>query len=286
MSDLSELERRLVKLEAKLAAIEQSAAKDDAPKLPLWRRLVSIDGVKNIFYVVGIPVLIVGAYDQFSREVCNRNAIAQVVARDTAVVKLEALQAINAELYTMQARGEDSVAFAQIEATRGRIHRLTDEILATFSKQPDSFGRFETYTLAEALMSKGDTTAAYTVATTVDKAGLGVIDQADHEMLLARIRFAEGDGYDLEKARDHIRAAGRIAGSLSDGGRRIKMEEKILGVRAMNELWRVGCETGAPMADGLAELVQATPNVPDTEPVRAITLTVIAAANSACADPD
>lgn len=286
MPDLSELERRLVKLEAKLAALEQSAAEEEAPKPPLWRRLVSIDGVKNALYVVGIPVLIVGAYDQFSREVWNRNAIAQAEARDTAVAKLEELQAINAELYTMQARGEDAVAFAQIEATRGRIHRLTDEILATFSEQPDSFGRFETYTLAEALMAKGDTTAAYTVATTVDQTGLGLIEQADHETLLARIRFAEGDGYDLEAARSHIRAAGRIAGTLSDGGRRTTMEEKILAVRAINELWRVGCEAGAPMAEGLAELVQATPDVPDTEPVRANTIAVITAANSVCADPD
>lgn len=185
----------------------------------------------------------------------------------------------------MQARGEDSVAFAQIEATRGRIHRLTDEILAVFSEQPDSFGRFETYTLAEALMAKGDTTAAYTVATTVDQAGLGAIAQADHEILLARIRFAEGDGYDLEKARSHIRAAGRIAGTMPDAGRRTTMEEKILAVRAINELWRVGCETGAPMAGALGELVQATPDVPDTDPVRANTLAVISSADTVCAEP-
>lgn len=286
MSDLSDVERRLIVLEAKFAALEHGPAEGDAPKPPLWRRLASIDGIKNVLYVVGIPVLVVGAYDQFSREIWNSNAIAQAEARDTAVGKLEELQAINAELYMMQARGEGSVAFAQVEATRGRIHRLTDEIHAIFSEQPDSFGRFETYTLAEALMAKGDTKAAYTVATTVDQAKLGVIEQADHEILFARIRFAEGDGYDLEKGRSHIRAAGRIAGTLPDVGRRTTMEEKILAVRAINELWRVGCETGAPMAEGLAELVQATPDVPDTDPVRANTLTVIAGADIACAVPD
>jgi hypothetical protein len=286
MSDLSDLERRLIVLEAKLAALEKVAAEEDAPKPPLWRRIASIDGIKSALYVVGIPVLVVGAYDQFSREVWNRNAVAQAEARDTAVGKLEELQAFNAELYTMQARGEDSIAFAQIEATRGRIHRLTDEILAIFSEQPESFGRFETYTLAEALMAKGDTAVAYTVATTVDQAGLSVIAQADHEILLARIRFAEGDGYDLERARSHIRAAGRIAGTLPDAGRRTTMEEKILAVRAINELWRVGCETGVPMAEGLVELVQATPDVPDTDPVRANTLAVIAGADTVCAEPD
>jgi hypothetical protein len=64
------------------------------------------------------------------------------------------------------------------------------------------------------------------------------------------------------------------------------MEEKILAVRAINELWRVGCETGAPMAEGLVELVQATPDVPDTDPVRANTLAVIAGADTVCAEPD
>jgi hypothetical protein len=288
MSDLTDLERRLIVLETKLAALEadrrQEADGASGEKPPAWKRLFTIDGVKSALYVVGIPVLVVGAYDQFSREIWNRSAIAQAEARDAAVGKLEELQAINAEFYTLQARGEDAVAFAQLEATRGRIHRLTDEIHALWSGQPDSFGRFETYTLAEALMAKGDTEAAYDVAATVDPAGIGTIGRADHALLLARIRFAEGDGYDLEAAREHIREAGRIAGTLPDPGQRKTLEEKILAVRTINELWRVGCDPAAGMAEGLAALVEATANVAGTDPVRSNTLNVIAAVESLCTD--
>ncbi|MEX1324764.1 MAG: hypothetical protein AB1Z21_11340 [Synechococcaceae cyanobacterium] len=177
------------------------------------------------------------------------------------------------------------MAFAQVDAKRGEIHWLTDEAYSLFAAQPKSCGRFDTYTLAEEIMKKGDTQAAFEVAESVDLSGLSTIDKADHALLLERIRFSEGDGYNIEQAREHIRHAGRLAGTLPDTGTRTKLEEKILSVRTINELWRVGCDPASAMAGGLKALVDATPHVPESDPVRVNTLQTIAAVSTKCQPP-
>ncbi|MEM7473160.1 MAG: hypothetical protein AAF340_17560 [Pseudomonadota bacterium] len=84
-------------------------------------------------------------------------------------------------------------------------------------------------------------------------------------------------------ARDHIRSAVTIAQTVERPGRVNMLLEKIVGVRLTNELWAgEPCETVAPFAQVLEEMLIEMPMPPNIDPVRDLTQVHLGNFNRRC----
>jgi hypothetical protein len=250
--EADDIETRLIRAEARIDLLAEHLT--PKPK-PLLKRLLTLDTLRNLLFLVGLPVTVLLAYQAFDREILNAQKTRDLAQKNIAIERLDRLQDINAEIYRLQTQGDDNIAFALIEAKRGQIARLTDAVYTAWVAQPDMLGRYDLNALAEALLVQGRTDHALAAAQAVDTDALGPIDRIDQKILNARIQFALGPAHDMEAARDHLRAALPAFEEIEREGQRLLMEEKIMVVRLSNEFWRnAPCDKLAPMAGTLAEI--------------------------------
>ncbi|MEM9434694.1 MAG: hypothetical protein AAGA12_12300 [Pseudomonadota bacterium] len=285
MPDELEIERRLTKLETSVEFIREKLDEEE-PEKTLLQQVLDSANWKNFFYLIGIPVTAVAAYTQFEEKVWNPDKYEAIAQRGVAVEKVSRLQQINSEIFALQSQGKEAEAFARVEATRGQIQRLTGDVYELWKKFPNLFGLYEKYTLVEALLSSGETDSALAVANSVDIDRLDTIETSDLSLLKGRIQYAEGPAFDIEAARQHMRDAGAAAQTLEREGQQMQMFEKILAVRAINELWRgTDCAEVAPFAETLAEMVEMMPVPEDSVDVgRDNTLAVLGQFQASCGE--
>lgn len=242
-------ETRLARAEAKIDLLAEHLS--PGPR-SLWQRLLTLETVRNLLYLIGLPVTVVLAYQAFDREILSARENRILEQKNIAIDRLDQLQEINAEIYRLQSEGDNKTAFAIIEAKRGRIARLTDAVYNAWKGQPDMLGRYDLNALAEALLAEGRTDHALAVAQTVDRSMLDPIGQIDQLILNARIQFALGPAHDMEAAREHLRAAIPILDQVEREGQKLLMLEKIGVIRLSNEFWRnTGCDDLLRIAEGL-----------------------------------
>ena len=244
-----DIEKRLLKAETKIDLLVEHIT----PRpMPFWKRLLSLETVRNLLYLVGLPVTILLAYDSFDREILNAQKNRNLEQKNIAIDRLDKLQDIKTEIYRLQSEGNETTAFAIIEGKRGRIERLTDAVYSAWKEQPEMLRRYDLNALAEALLEQGRTDHALEVAQVVETSTLGPIDQIDQLIFNARIQFALGPAHDMEAARDHLRAAIPVVEKIEREGNKMLMMEKISTIRLSNEFWRnTGCEKLLQIADGL-----------------------------------
>ncbi|SFQ95426.1 hypothetical protein [Poseidonocella sedimentorum] len=250
--DQEDLEHRLIGAEANIKLLAEHLG----PKPPksLWARLLSLESIRNLLYLVGLPVTIVLAYQAFDEEILSAQETRNLAQRDKTIERLDELQAINEEIYRLQTEGNPGSAFAIIEANRGKIARLTDYIHQAWAEQPDMLVRHDLNALAEALMGQNRTAEALEVVRAVKTDGLDPIARIDQKILEARILFAEGPGHDMERAREVLGAGEAMIADIGRAGQQHEMTEKILAVRVMNEFWRgTDCAALVPLAETLRE---------------------------------
>lgn len=256
MSDVSDLERRLIAVETKLEFIRADQDKEPEKK-SRFAGLLSVDGLKKLGFILCIPTATVVAYEEFDSEVWNPGKYQEIADRSIAVEKVSQLQQINEEIYVLQAEEKDNVAFAKIEARRGQVHRLTDDIFALWSQYQDVYGLYEKYALAEALLLQSRTDDALDVVNSVESGELDTIGQIDHRLLRARILFAAGPAQDPEAAREELRKAVAESEAVARPGQMVQMQEKLVAVRVINELWLgTDCSKIAQMSDFLRTLTE------------------------------
>lgn len=250
-----DLETRLTAAEAKLDLVTKHLIPEEKPPKPWWKRLLTLDTLRNLIYLVGFPAALLLAFDKLDKEFLNAAETRALSAKNTAIERLDRLQDINADIYRLQSEGNDRTAFAIIEAKRGQIARLTDAVYSTWADHPDMLGRYDLNALAEALLVQKRTDEALAVAQSVNTGELGPIDRIDQLILQARIRFELGPAHDMDAARDHLRAAASIIAEVERAGQQVEMLEKIASIRLVNEFWRNSpCETLLPLAEGLGEI--------------------------------
>lgn len=247
-----DMETRLLRAEVRLEILaEQLSPK---PK-PWWKKLLTLGAVRDLLYIVGLPVTVLVAYQAFDKEFLSAQKTRELEQKNLAIDRLDKLQDINAQIYRLQTEGNSNSAFAIIEAKRGLIARLTDTVYTAWQQQPEMLGRYDLNALAEALLVQGRTDNALAVATAVDASQLGPVDKVDQKILNARIQFANGPAFDMEAARQQLRDAVPILDQVEREGQKLLLDEKILLVRLVNEFWRnTECEKLLPMAEALAEL--------------------------------
>lgn len=225
------------------------------PKPKTWWDNIPTDKLRDFIYIIGIPAVLFTTYLEFDKLYLSREEMRLEVQRNTAIDRLDQLQDINSEIYQLQTRGDNKLAFALIEAKRGQIARLTDTVFLTWLDQPEMLKRHDLNALAEALLVQERTDDALQVASTVVVADLKPIDVIDQQILKARIQFAFGPAHDIEAARNHLRAAVPTLEKIPQTGTKLLMDEKILQVRLLNEGWLgVPCDKIMPMAEALKEL--------------------------------
>lgn len=285
MSEISDLERRLIAAETKIDLIREDLNKE--PPKKSWTEelanLSMVDWLKRLGYILGIPVATVVAYEKFDTQVWNPGKYREIAERTVAVEKVSQLQQINEEIYVLQAEDRNNVAYAKIEARRGQVHRLTDDIFALWQEYKDVYGVHEKYALAEALLLQSRTDDALAVVNSVTSDDLDTIGQIDLRMLRARILFATGPAQDPEAARDELRAAVDKTGALPRPGQVAQMQEKLLSVRVINELWLgTPCTDVAQMAEYLRELTNDGTPAEAFDAVRVNTHMVVEAYDERC----
>ena len=249
-----ELQERLIKAEAKIDLILEPKK---TKKIPLWRKLLSLDSIKNLMTIVGLPVAFLAAYQAFDRQILRAEEIRQLQQKNITLERLDRLQEINTDIYRLQAEGRSDIAFAVIEAKRGQIQRLTDIIYDSWNKQKDMFLRHDLNALAEALLVQERTDNALEVALAVDLNGLDAIETIDQHILQARIQFARGPAHNMEAARELLVEAFKLIDGVERESQKMDMREKILQVRVINEAWRnTDCTKLEYLAQGLKEVNQ------------------------------
>lgn len=226
-----------------------------APKpKSVWDKIPTAQ-LRDLVFLIGVPVALGTAYIKFDEFFISRAEIRMEEQRNTAIARLDQLQDINSEIYRLQTQDKGDQAFALIEAKRGQIARLTDTVYQTWIDQPTMLRRHDLNALAEALLVQKRHDDALRVANYVAIEELGPIDAIDQHILKARIQFDLGDAHDIEAARQHLRDAVPLVEQIDREGTRFLMQEKMLQVRVLNEGWLgVPCEAVMPLADGLAEL--------------------------------
>ena len=211
--------------------------------------------VRDLIYIIGLPVAFMVAYQAFDKEFLSAQENRDLEQKNLAIDRLDKLQDINSEIYRLQTVGSGNAAFAIIEAKRGLMARLTDAVYTAWEMQPNMLGRYDLNALAEALLVQGRTDHALMVAKAVFVSPLGPIDQIDQKILNARIQFAIGPAFDMEAARNELRAAAPIIEQIERQGKQLLMLEKIFAVRLLNEFWRnTECEKLRPLAESLSEI--------------------------------
>ncbi len=281
MSENPELNDRVLTLEVKLDALIRQV--ESPPKKPLWQRALSWDMLKNIMVIVGIPAAGYAAYQTLDEQLINQKAFEKRARLEIAIDQIDELQSFNEGVFVQQALSNDSVAFAKIEAKRGRVERLTKDLYDFWTDYPDEFTRSEKTTLVEALITLEQNDMALKVVDSVDQSGFNLIWQGDMDLLKSRVLFARGPSHDPEAARDAFRAAMEHAQAHEDPGVGAGLMEKYVGVRLLNEMW-LGrdCADLVPFAGYLGDMMQdGTP--PEAEDsIRAVTRVVMQAHARQC----
>ena len=248
-----DIETRLVRAETQLKLLTEHFS--PGPAKAWWRKLLALTTLRDLIYIIGLPVAVMVAYQAFDKEFLSAQENRNLEQKNLAIDRLDKLQDINSEIYQLQTVGSGNAAFAIIEAKRGLMARLTDTVYTAWKMQPNMLGRYDLNALAEALLVEGRTDHALAVANSVDVSLLGPIDQIDQNILNARIQFAIGPAFDMEAARNQLRAAAPIIEQIERKGKQMLMMEKIFVVRLSNELWRnTKCEKLRPLADSLSEI--------------------------------
>jgi len=253
---------------------------DPRPK-NLWE-WIPFEKMRDLVYIIGIPGLLFAAYLEIDRNYLSREKIQMDERRNLAISRLDQLQDINSDIYKLQTQGDEDIAFAIIEAKRGRIARLTDTIFITWSEQPNMLKRHDLNALAEALLVQERTDDALEVAETVDVETLNPIDAIDQQILKARIQFTLGPAHDIEAARESLRVAVPKLENIDRESRKFLMHEKMLQVRVLNEAWlNQPCEKLKPMAAALLEVHELNKAVGSREDTYQ-TLPTLAAVKDRC----
>lgn len=247
-----DLEKRLLKAEVQIELL----AEDLSPRpRSFWQRILTLETIRNLVFLVGLPVTVLLAYQAFDREILSAQKTRNLEQKNIALDRLDQLQDINTEIYRLQSDGNDKTAFAIIEGKRGRIARLTDAVYSAWKEQPDMLGRYDLNALAEALLVQERTDHALEAAQAVETDTLGPIDQIDQLILNARIQFALGPAHDMEAARDSLRTAVPIVEQIEREGKKLLMLEKIVLVRLSNEYWRgTQCEKLSEFSEELRSI--------------------------------
>jgi len=283
MSDDQSLRDRVLVLESRLIELKDRIEKP--PKPPLWRRIVSWDMLKNVMIVVGIPAAGWSAYTVLDEQLISQKTLERQARLSIASAELAELQNFNEGVFVQQAQDNDRVAFAKTEAQRGRVERLTKNLVAFWQDYPEELTRSEKTTLAEALLGLQQTDTALVVANTVDETAMGPIWQGDMDLLRGRILFARGPAQDPDAARDALRAALAHAETHPDDGVRLGLMEKYAAVRLQNEIWLdTRCSDVVPIADFLQTLVDDADPEGGVDEVREVTLRVLTAHARQCPD--
>ena len=284
MSDQTDLESRLIRLETRIDILQDKVLGDGDDKKPSFlASLFTAKGLRDLAFLLGLPVATVIGYEKFDSKVLNPGKYREIAERGTAIDKVTQLQQLNGEIYVLQAEDKDNVAYAKIEARRGQVQRLTGDLYDLWRKYPDVFGLHESYAVAEALLLQGRTDDALAVLDSVDTAPLDTIGQVDHQLLRARILFAAGPAQDPEAARDALRAAVDLAGTIEREGQRNRMYEKLVSVRLINELWLgTDCADTQKLGEGLREMTDDDMPAEAADPTRLNTLAVLAEYDRQC----
>ena len=257
MADLSELERKLALLEGRVQELStraSAAERDEAANADGgW---FSWDLARNLVWVVGIPAALIAGWQTLRDDIIYFGYQQRLQTLQAAVEKLDELQAMNSEIYRLQAQQEHDAAFAVIEAKRGRAQRLTRDLYTAWEAYPDEFTPYEATALAEALLLEGRNDRALAVTASIDQTGMSPIELGDMDILETRILFADGPAQDPEAARDAFRDAMRHADTLDNEGQGLALIEKYVGVRLINELWLgTDCAEVVPFHGFLSDLV-------------------------------
>ncbi|NNE57043.1 MAG: hypothetical protein HKN36_02950 [Hellea sp.] len=274
-----ELLERIHKLEQKLEATDLDKPSD--PIKPF------IDKFKDLIFVVGVPAAVITAFVQLDQSLLNPKKYQRITDQSNAVEKVRLLQEYNSKIFRLQAEEKYDLAFVEIEATRGHIDRLVDDIYDFWIKYPDMYGYYEKTTLAEALIKDNRNDKAIRVVESVNTDNFETIKMADHHMLKARILYADGPGRDMQVAKEQLGAAMELALSLDSPVQKHSMAEKLLTVKLVNELYITrDCDRLLPVYENLLEHIEALPVYEtDNDGNRDSALMITEAYDKLCSDP-
>lgn len=242
---------RVTKLEEELSNLK-GRPKDPIAKIIGW--------VEKMIKFVGIPTAIIAAFIQFDQSILNRDEFKRLNDEVMALQKIERMEDINSDVYTLLAQEKNDVVAAQLEAKKGRIDRLTEDIYKYWEMYPDMYGYYEKVTVIAALNQKSENDKAIAVLNSIDPSTLNEVERIDHLVLIARTYFTKGPELNVEKARENLVLAVKKAQALSSDSQSFSMYEKILSVRIINELYyQTECSKVKPLYDTLESDLRSLP---------------------------
>lgn len=246
---MDEIEKRLwldrvSKLEDELSHLKGK------PKDPI-AKIIGL--VEKMIKFVGIPAAIIAAFIQFDQSILNRDEFKRINDEVIALQKIERMEDINSDIYMLLVQEKTDLMAAQLEAKKGRINRLTEDIYGYWVMYPDMYGYYEKITVIAALNQKSENDKAIAVLNSIDASTLTELEQIDHLILIARTYFTKGPALNVEKARENLILAAKRAQTLSSVSQSTSMYEKILSVRIINELYY---QTECPKVEPLYEMLE------------------------------
>jgi hypothetical protein len=237
------LERENADLKAELAKAQAKGFWDVAN----WQ-----DGVKLASLPLALALGLYTAYDDVYLRFLGRDAATLGRVEES----LEKIQGLNARAYQLRAAGDDAEAAAFEAANLGLRQRLADAAFEHWRAHPDFFQSSELNTLANELLMQQRTQDAMAIAATLDDSMRSTRSKAEHALFKARIPAAEGDAFDLEAAREHIREAATHASDIPTASARHATLEQIVYYRVYMELlYEQDCGYVAPFVAALEEMI-------------------------------
>ncbi|MEE4189575.1 MAG: hypothetical protein V2I76_14175 [Roseobacter sp.] len=284
-SDISEIDLKLARLEGRLDELSgRIPAKPEEKPEKSW---LSWELARNLVWLVAVPGLLLSGWQTIKHDIIEFADRQRAEAVQTAVANLETLQEMNRQVFLLQARQDDAGAFAEVEANRGRVERVTRSLYEIWQEYPDSLTPFEATTFAEALLSQNKNDLALDVIDSIDQSGMNEIQRGDMDILRARVLFSAGPAQDPEAARQAYRDAMVHAETLQDerAGAMLMLMEKYAGVRLINELWLgTDCADVTVFAGFLTDLVEDDADGLVVDAVRENTKVVLEGYDLRCGD--
>lgn len=237
---------RIAALEARLARLEAPRKK----KRFLW---IFTDW-QEMLKVVALPLTLLYGGLKFYDEVWTRWDREAAAAAEVGQASLRELQAMNAEVFKMNAIGESDRVGAYLEANRGRVSRLVAEATKLWQAQPDYFLANEKQTLANALLIEGRNDVALEIGEELSSSAEGLLGQANAALFLGRITGSEGPAQDLAAMRGHMKRALAYAERLEEPGRSHSMIQQTLIAWIFYELFEENCDEAVPLASRLRDV--------------------------------
>ena len=84
------------------------------PKPKPWWKKLPVEAIKDVLYIIGLPVTLFIAYEGFDKYFISAEAKRLSDQREAAIARLDQLQEINSEIYQLQSAGSGNRAFAII----------------------------------------------------------------------------------------------------------------------------------------------------------------------------